>query len=139
MSVVAEAVIVLAAATGAAAGVAALPRPARAGPLDARDQSRLRRDPRPAQFVRLEHIVESSAKSGSSAHARLRPLIVEIAEARLVRRGLSLGRDVEEAQRLLGPAVWTLVRPDCPAPQGRDLAGISPRRLGEILDALEAL
>ena len=52
------------------------------------------------------------------AHTRLRPVLVEIAEARLVRRGLRLERDVEEARRLLGPAAWELVRPDRPAPRG---------------------
>ena len=139
VSVVAEAVIIIAAATGAGAGVVALPRSTRGGRLDDREQPRFGRDPRPAQFVRLEHIVESSAKSGLSAHTRLRPLIVGIAEARLARRGLRLDRDVEGAQRLLGPAVWDLVRPDLRTPQGRDFPGISPHGLGEIVDALEAL
>jgi hypothetical protein len=74
-----------------------------------------------------------------SVHTRLRPVLIEIAEARLLRRGLRLERDVEESLRLLGPAVWELVRPDRPAPRGRDAAGISPRRLEETLDVLEAL
>jgi len=66
-------------------------------------------------------------------------VLVEIAEARLVHRGLRLDRDVEEARLLLGPVVWDLVRPDRPTPRGRDTPGISPRRLGEVLDALESL
>ncbi|HEY6693348.1 MAG TPA: hypothetical protein VI006_10895 [Solirubrobacteraceae bacterium] len=89
--------------------------------------------------MRLERIVEWSGESGLSAHTRLRPVLVEIAEARLVRRGLRLERDVEEARRLLGSAVWELVRPDRPTPRGRDAPGIPPRRLEEILDVLEAL
>jgi hypothetical protein len=140
MSVAAEAVIVLAAAAGAGAGVAALAKlPAHGRRYDDHDQPRLGRDPRPAQLVRLERIVEWSGESGVSAHTRLRPVLVEIAEARLVRRGIRPDRDVEAARRLLGPAVWDLVRPDRPAPRGRDAQGISPRRLAEILDALEAL
>ena len=140
VSVAAEALFILAAATGAGAGVAALAKlPARAGGIDDREAVRVRLDPRPAQFVRLERIVEWSGESGLSAHMRLRPVLVEIAEARLVRRGVRLDRDVEEARRLLGPAVWDLVRPDRPPPRRRDTPGIPPRRLEEILDALEAL
>ena len=140
MSVAAEAVLILAAATGAGAGVAALARlPARGGGFEDRERPRVRPGPPPAQFVRLVRIVEWSGESGLSAHTRLRPVLVEIAEARLVRRGLRLDRDVEEAQRLLGPAVWDLVRPDRPTPRGRDAPGIPPRRLEEILDVLEAL
>ncbi len=140
MSVVAETAIIVVAATGAGAGVAALAKlPAHGRRSDDRDQRRLRLDPRPAQLVRLERIVEWSGESGLSAHTRLRPVLVEIAEARLVHRGLRLDRDVEEARCLLGPVVWDLVRPDRPTPRGRDAPGISPRRLGEMLDALESL
>ena len=46
---------------------------------------------------------------------------------------------VEESRRLLGPAVWELVRPDRPTPRGRDAPGISPSRLEAMLDVLEAL
>jgi hypothetical protein len=139
MSVATEALFILAAATGAGAGVAALAKlPARGGGFDDRQPVRVRVDPRPTQFVRLERTIEWSGESGLSAHTRLRPVLVDIAEARLVHRGLRLDRDAEEARHLLGPA-WDLVRPDRPAPPGRDVPGISPHRLGEILDALEAL
>jgi hypothetical protein len=140
MSVAAEALLILAAATGAGAGVAALARlPARRGGFEDPERPHLTFGPPPAQFVRLERIVEWSGESGLSAHTRLRPVLVEIAEARLVRHGLRLERDLEESRRLLGPAVWELVRPDRPAPRGRDAPGIPPRRLEEILDVLEAL
>ena len=140
MSVAAEAVLILAGATGAGAGVAALARlPARGGGFEAAERPGVTRGPPPAQFVRLERMVEWSAASGMSAHARLRPVLVEIAEARLGRRGLRLERDVEESRRLLGPAVWDFVRPDRPPPQGRDAPGIPPGRLAEMLDVLEAL
>jgi len=140
MNVAAEAVLILAGATGTAAGVAALVRlPTRDGGFEAPERPRVRPGPPPAQFVRLERIVEWSGESGMSVHTRLRPVLVEIAEARLVRRGLRLERDVEESRRLLGPAVWELVRPDRPTPRGRGAPGISPRRLEEMLDVLEAL
>ncbi len=93
----------------------------------------------PAQLVRLERIVEWSGSNGLDAHTRLRPVLVEIAEARLARRGLRLDRDAADARRLLGPKAWELVRPDRQAPPGRDTPGIAPRDLEEILDALEAL
>jgi hypothetical protein len=140
MSVATEALFILAAATGAGAGAAALARlPAGAGGLDDQKSARIKADPRPAQFVRLERIVAWSGESGSSAHTRLRPVLVEIAEARLAQRGLRLDRDAGKARRLLGPAAWDLVRPDRPAPVRRDTPGIPARRLEEILDALEAL
>jgi hypothetical protein len=132
--------LILAAAAGAGAGVAALAKlPAGGGGLDNRKSVRSTLDTRPTQLARLERIVEWSGESGLSAHTRLRPVLVEIAEARLAQRGLGLDRDVEEAQRLLGPVVWDLVRPDRPAPRRRDTPGIPPRKLGEIVDALEAL
>ena len=140
MSVAAEAVLILAGATGAGAGVAALGQlPTRGGGFEDAERPRVRRGPPPAQFVRLERIVESSGDSGLSAHTRLRPVLVEIAEACLVRHGVRLERDLEESRRLLGPAVWELVRPDRPTPRGRDTPGITPRRLEEMLDSLEAL
>ena len=140
MNVAAEVVLILAGATGAAAGVAALARlPTRDDGFEDLERPRVRRGPPPAQFVRLERIVEWSTESGMSAHTRLRPVLVEIVEARLVRRGLRLERDVEESRRLLGPAVWELVRPDRPMPRGRDAPGIPSRRLAEMLDVLEAL
>jgi hypothetical protein len=93
----------------------------------------------PAQLVRLERIVEWSGSSALDAHTRLRPLLVEIAETRLARRGLRLDRDAADARRLLGPEAWELVRPDRRTPPGRDSPGIAPGDLEEILDALEAL
>ena len=93
----------------------------------------------PAQLVRLERIVGWSGSSDLDAHTRLRPVLIEIAEVRLARRGLRLERDVAEAQRLLGSTTWELLRPDRPPPSDRDAPGISPYELEEMLEALEAL
>jgi hypothetical protein len=100
---------------------------------------RVKTDVWPAQLVRLHRIVEWSDSSALAAHTRLRPVLVEIAEARLARRGLRLDRNEDEARRLLGPKAWELVRPDRPAPRDREAPGIAPRDLDEILDALEAV
>jgi hypothetical protein len=101
--------------------------------------TRVRSRSRPSQLVRIERIVESSGESGLTVHTQLRPVLVEIAEVRLARRGLQLDRDHEEARRLLGPEAWELVRPDRSPPLDRHASGIAPRELGAILDRLEAL
>jgi hypothetical protein len=93
---------------------------------------------RPSQLLRIERIVESSGKNGVGVHTQLRPLLVEIAEARLAPRGLRLDRHHEHVRRLLGPEAWDLVRPDR-TPPGRDAPGLAPRELEAVLDRLEEL
>ena len=93
----------------------------------------------PSQLLRIERIVERSGESGLTAHTQLRPLLSEIAEARLARRGVQLSRDHDEARRLLGPEAWELVRPDRPQPPDRRAPGVAPRELEAVLDSLEAL
>ena len=93
----------------------------------------------PAQLVRLERIVTWSGSSGHDVHNALRPVLVEIAQARLARRGLRLDRDGMEARRLLGPAAWELVRPDRPPPRDPGSRGMAAGDVEAILDALEAL
>jgi hypothetical protein len=138
---VAEVALVVAAGIGAAVSIAALAvrLPARHSLFEAGLEPRVQTQVWPAQLVRLERIVEWSASNGMDAHTRLRPVLVEIAEARLARRGLRLDRDAADARRLLGPKAWELVRPDRRAPLGRDTPGIVRGDLEEILDALEAL
>ena len=90
---------------------------------------------RPSQLLRVERIVERAGESGHAAHTQLRPLLVEIAEARLGRRS----RRLDGAQDLLGPEAWELVRPDRPEPPEGRGGGIAPRELEAVLDRLEAL
>jgi hypothetical protein len=131
-----EAVIVFAGAIATMIAIAALaarlpirrPPPAAPPPPPSRTT--------PTQLLRLERIVERASESGVAAHTQLRPLLVEIAEARLRRRGLRLDQD--GAADLLGPDAWELVRPDRPAPDERG-AGIPPRELEHVLARLEAL
>jgi hypothetical protein len=91
----------------------------------------------PSQLLRVERIVERAGESGLAAHTQLRPLLVEIAEARLGRRGLCIGD--EQARALLGPEAWELVRPDRPEPPSDRGAGVATRDLERVLDRLEAL
>lgn len=90
---------------------------------------------RPSQLLRIERIIERAGESAVAAHTQLRPLLVEIAEARLGRRGLRL--DDDGVPVLLGPETWELVRPDRPEP--RDDRGLAPGDLDRVLARLEAL
>jgi hypothetical protein len=91
----------------------------------------------PSQLLRVERIVERAGESGLAAHTLLRPLLVEIAEARLGRRGMRLEDD--GAAGLLGSEAWELVRPDRPEPPDDSVSGVPPRELERVLDRLEAL
>jgi hypothetical protein len=92
----------------------------------------------PSQLLRIERTVRRSGESGLAAHMLLRPVLIEIAEARLARRGVQLNRDHDEARRLLGREAWEIVRPDRPPPPDR-APGVAPRELDAVLDTLEAL
>jgi hypothetical protein len=136
----AEVVLMVLGGIGVAACLAALAirLPAGQAVFDSGLEPRAKTQVWPAQLVRLERIIEWSNSNGLDAHTRLRPVLVEIAESRLERRGLRLDRDATDARRLLGPNAWELVRPDRPPPD-RGSPGIPPRDLDDILDALEAL
>jgi hypothetical protein len=125
---------VLATVIGVAAFADRLSAGARAPALSPRVSSRLR----PNQLLRIERILERSAESGVAAHMQLRPVLLEIAHARLARRGLRLDRDREQARRLLRAETWELVRPDRPPPE-HDGPGIALRELEAVLEDLEAL
>ena len=93
----------------------------------------------PSQLRRIERIVERSGESGLAAHTLLRPVLSEIAEARLARRGVRLSSDHDEARRLLGREAWELVRPDRAQPPDDRAPGVPARELEAVLDRLEAL
>lgn len=141
MRLVAEVAFIVLGAIGAAVCLGTLAVRLPAGPpvFEPGLLPRVKTDLWPAQLVRLERIIEWSGSSGLHAHTRLRPVLVEIAQMRLSRRGLRLERDVAEARRLLGSTAWELVRPDRPPPRDGETPGIAARDLEKILDALEAL
>jgi hypothetical protein len=139
--VVAELAVVAVAGIGAAVCLTVLAErlPTRAHVFESALRQPERSNFRPAQLVRLEHLVASSRASLWDAHTRLRPLLLDIAEVRLARRGLQLEHDRSDARRLLGAIAWEFLRPDRPAPEDRQAPGIGPDELEEILEALEAL
>ena len=138
---VAEAALIVIAAIGAAVCLATLAvrLPAGHAVFEPGLRPRIVTEVWPAQLVRLERIIDWSGSSDLAAHTRLRPVLVEIAEIRLARRGLRLDPDVADVRRLLGPTAWELLRPDRASPPNRDAPGIAPHDLEKILDALEAL
>jgi hypothetical protein len=73
-------------------------------------------------------------------HNRLRPLVRDVAAARLAsRHGVELESMPERARELVGPRTWELVRPDREPPQDRFARGWSPRDVGELVDELEEI
>lgn len=141
MRLAAELAFLVVAAVGAAICLASLGRrlPQRERVFEAAVRPRRPSDSRPAQLMRLERTVASARSSALDLHARLRPVLVEIAETALARRGVRLERDAADAERLLGPAAWELLRPGRPLPEDRHAAGIEAQELEQILDALEEL
>jgi hypothetical protein len=93
---------------------------------------------RPADLERFERLVTISA-TASAVHLRLRPVLREIAAARLGRRGISLDGSPGDARPILGEDLWELVRPDRPRPADPRGPGISLAQLTAFTDRLEDL
>jgi hypothetical protein len=123
-----EAALVVVGVIAIVIGVAVLAErlPARRPPPDAPPPARAAA--RPTQLLRIERIVERAGESD----AQLRPLLAEIAEARLARRGLRL--DDADAPAVLGSEAWELVQPTPAHPRG-----VAPAELERVIDRLEAL
>jgi hypothetical protein len=129
------AAIVLAAAVSATN--AALPRLGRSTFDEA-----LRRRPsapsRPAQLERIERAVTLGTTTAFDFHARLRPLLREVAAARLARaRGVEL--DSPAGRAALGEPAWELLRPDREPPDDRFAPGLAPQELRRLVEQLETV
>jgi hypothetical protein len=104
-------------------------------PFDAARRPRRRVPESLPQLERLERELALGTQSAFDFHARLRPVLREIADARLAVRG----RRLEDAEPLLGPDAWDLVRPDRPAPNDRHAPGADPEAVRRFVDALERI
>lgn len=126
---------ILAVIAGAIAMLVAIPRVA------TRKRVRRRRDQglRPADLVRLERLVVTGRSSAGDVHQRLRPVLREVAAARLRPHGVWLDRSPERARGLLGEELWELVRADCPRPAEPRAPGISFEQLSDAIARLERL
>ena len=113
------------------------------GALPRAEPAPLERPPRTQRVGQLESIsraLDLAEASSFDLHNLLRPLVREIAAARLARHGVSLDRQPERAQALLGAQTWELVRPDREVPAGRSgRGGCSRDDLGAIVASLEAI
>lgn len=96
-----------------------------------------RRAPPPVlpELDRLGRELSVGTQSAFDFHVRVRPALQEIAEARLAARG----RRLEEAEGLLGPEAWELVRPDKPAPADRHAPGVDLASVHRFVDTLEKI
>lgn len=101
-----------------------------------------RRDEAPgpiAELERIDRMVVLGAANAFDAHHRLRPLLRELAAERLhAHHGVSLDRDPERAQELLGEELWNVVRPDAEL-RHRSGPGVGIERTARLVDALEAV
>jgi hypothetical protein len=104
-----------------------------ADPLDVLPQ-------RPAELERLEREVHLSLATSFHLHHRLRPLLREIADNRLLlRHGIDLDGRPEEAHALLGDTAWSWLRPDHAEPLDRWAPGPPIAELTAVVDALERI
>lgn len=137
MSVWADGGEVVAAALGAGIAWRAVARTARAAASE----------PQPRRVVGELGPITGLARAERAAHARtagdvqieLRPLLAEIADERLLARGVDQQRSPQEARDLLGESLWELVRPDRPPPEDAFARVLDRAGLAIHLDRLEAL
>lgn len=104
-------------------------------PFDAARRPRRRPPAVLPELDRLGRELSLGTQSAFDFHVRLRPVLREIADARLSARG----RRIEDAEELLGPEAWDLIRPDRPAPEDRHAPGADPAAVRRFVDALERI
>lgn len=84
--------------------------------------------------------LELSTYSAFHLHARVRPVLRDIAAHRLrTRYGVELDGEPARARELVGAAAWELVRPNRPPPADRLAVGPTVRQLRVVVEELEAI
>jgi hypothetical protein len=132
-------------AVGAVLLALALPRavrrPDRLRPRRRRPQLRgSRRRATTPDLASLDRLLSLSLANAEDVHARLRPLVTDIARQRLAdHTGVRIDADPAAAGRLLGEETWELVRPDRPRPADRRGRGLPPEHLRAIVESLERI
>jgi hypothetical protein len=95
---------------------------------------------RPRELERLEREVTLGTSTAFDLHYRLRPILREVAEQRLLdRRGLRLERGGREVEDALGEELWELVRPGRKPPEKRYARGLAPEAVRRVVERLEAV
>ncbi|MBA2568974.1 MAG: hypothetical protein H0V11_06475 [Actinobacteria bacterium] len=100
--------------------------------------------PRPArgqlpELARLERELYIGAAQSFDLHYRVRPLLREIALARLAEGGLRLDSGGDAVRESLGDELWELVRPDREPPLDRHGGGIGFGGIERVVARLEGL
>ena len=91
------------------------------------------------QLESMQRKLDLAELSAFDLHHGLRPIVRDIAAARLARHGVALDRQPARARALLGEDAWELARADREAPLGRSGVGYGREELRAIVDALEAV
>jgi hypothetical protein len=112
---------------------------ARASPFD-QALAAMRKAPPESGEPTLVRDLELSTYNAFHLHARVRPLLRDVAAHRLrARYGVELDAEPGRARELVGAAAWELVRPDRPPPDDRLAAGPRMGELAVVVDELEAI
>jgi hypothetical protein len=100
----------------------------------------MRRAPAESGESALVRELELSTYNAFHFHARLRPLLRDVAAHRLRSRyGVELDAEPVRARELVGAVAWDVVRPDRPPPSDRMAAGPTVAELRVVVDELEAV
>jgi hypothetical protein len=100
----------------------------------------MRRFPPDSREPALVRELELSTYSAFHLHARVRPVLRDIAAHRLrTRYGVELDGEPARARELVGAAAWELVRPNRPPPADRLAVGPTVRELRLVVEELEAI
>jgi hypothetical protein len=92
-----------------------------------------------AEFERLEREVALAASRDFDLHFRLRPVLREIAESRLERRGVRLDSESPRVRELLGDELWALTAADREPSAYRQAPGLPLEDLERTVARLERL
>jgi hypothetical protein len=91
------------------------------------------------ELDRIEREIVMGSVAAFDFHRRVRPLVREVAEHRLRRRGVFLDEQPARARAILGEDLWELVRPDRPPPEDRHGPGLELDDLEAAVARLERL
>jgi hypothetical protein len=107
--------------------------------LEAALVSQPREPPTVPELDRLDRELSMGAARAFDLHSRVRPVLHEVASARLARRGLELDPQSETVRALLGDELADLLDPDRQLPDDRQAAGPGLEHLGAMIERLERL
>jgi hypothetical protein len=92
-----------------------------------------------AELERLEREVALAASRDFDLHFRLRPVLREIAESQLERRGVQLDSESPRVRELLGDELWALTAADREPSADRRASGLPLADLERTVERLERL